>query len=212
MIIIGITGLIGSGKNAAAEYLISQHNFKHMSFAGTLKDAVSAIFGWDRDMLEGLTPEARAQREVVDEWWSNRLSTPNITPRWVLQRFGTEVCRRNFHEDIWVASVENQIQKSTQNIVISDCRFSNEINVIKGLGGSTIRVERGENPDWYSDAVLLNAHEVHDSVKDHAKARLERNGIHASEYSSVGLDYDYFVNNNGTLVQLYQQLDSIVNL
>ena len=44
--IIGITGLISSGKDTAADYLIRFHGFKKLSYAGPLKDCVSAIFGW----------------------------------------------------------------------------------------------------------------------------------------------------------------------
>ncbi len=79
-----------------------------------------------------------------------------ITPRWVLQYWGTEVCRNNFHTDIWVASVENKLRQTTDNIVITDCRFSNEVLAIKNAGGITCRVERGPRPDWYDDAVNLN--------------------------------------------------------
>ena len=109
--IIGITGLISSGKDTAADYLIRFHGFKKLSYAGPLKDCVSAIFGWDREMLEGTTQSSREWREEVDEWWAKRLDMPHLTPRWVLQYWGTEVGRRSFHNDIWVSSIENQLRK-----------------------------------------------------------------------------------------------------
>ena len=84
--IIGITGLIGSGKDTAADYLCTVHGFKRMSFAGTLKDAVAAVFGWDRELLEGSTKASREWREQVDEWWANRLGIPDLTPRYILQQ------------------------------------------------------------------------------------------------------------------------------
>ena len=68
--IIGITGLIASGKDTAADYLIRFHGFKKLSYAGTLKDTVAAVFGWDRELLEGTTQSSRAWREQVDEWWA----------------------------------------------------------------------------------------------------------------------------------------------
>ena len=58
--IIGICGFIGSGKDTAADYLVNFHGFRRDSFAATLKDAVGAVFGWDRELLEGRTKEARA--------------------------------------------------------------------------------------------------------------------------------------------------------
>ena len=94
--IIGVCGFIGSGKDTVADYLQNFHEFRRDSFASTLKDAVAAVFGWDRELLEGRTKEARAWREQPDTWWTNRLGPVighEITPRWVLQYWGTEVCR-----------------------------------------------------------------------------------------------------------------------
>jgi hypothetical protein len=71
--IIGIVGFIGAGKDTAADYLVNFHEYRRESFAGTLKDAVSAVFGWDRTLLEGRTKEAREWREQVDPWWAHRL-------------------------------------------------------------------------------------------------------------------------------------------
>ena len=90
--IIAICGLIGSGKDTTADYLVNIHQFRRDSFARTLKDAVAVVFGWDRELLEGRTKESRAWREQVDAWWATRLGIPDLTPRWVLQNWGTEVC------------------------------------------------------------------------------------------------------------------------
>ena len=209
--IIGITGFIGSGKDTAADYLCEKHNFKRMSFAGALKDAVAIVFDWDREMLEGTTPDSRAWREQVDHWWANRLNIPHLTPRWILQQWGTEVCRVGFHNDIWVASVENQLRKSKHNIVITDCRFPNEIESIKKSNGIAIRIERGDKPDWYQDALILSQYYSSSEKYQLAKKRLEQRGAHASEYSSIGVDYDYVISNNGTVEDLHNQIESIIN-
>jgi hypothetical protein len=147
--IIGVCGLIGAGKDTIADYLVNIHQFRRESFANTLKDAVSAVFGWDRELLEGRTRHSREWREQVDAWWAERLGMPDLTPRWVLQYWGTEVVRRGFHDDTWIASLENKLRKTTDDVVISDCRFPNEIAAIKRAGGTVIRVHRGPDPDWY---------------------------------------------------------------
>ena len=208
--ILGVTGFIGSGKDTVADYLCTFHGYKRISFAASLKDAIASIFGWDRELLEGTTKSSREWREQIDPWWSERLGK-EITPRYVLQYWGTEVCRNGFHSDIWVASVENKLRKSTDNIVITDCRFANEILAIKNAGGVVCRIERGPNPEWYNHAFNLNKGPTQIGwaiAKDH----LNKLGVHASEYSSVGLNYDHYLDNNGSIDDLHQQIKSIINL
>jgi hypothetical protein len=201
--IIGICGFIGSGKDTVADYLVNFHEFRRESFAASLKDAVAAVFGWDRTLLEGRTKESREWREQVDPWWSTRLGR-EITPRWVLQYWGTEVFRRHFHDDIWIASVENKLRSSNDNIVITDCRFPNEIDGIKKVGGKIVWVQRGELPDWYNTAVLAN------QGSNVAVNDLKMKKIHASETAWAGTDFDVIVDNNGSIQDLYNQLKNLV--
>ena len=203
--IIGISGFIGSGKDTAANYLVGFHGFRRDSFAGALKDAVAAVFGWDRELLEGLTPEARHWREQQDNWWTNRLDMV-ITPRWVLQYWGTEVCRHGFHDDIWIAALENRLRSRTGNTVISDVRFPNEIASIKNAGGQIIWVQRGVMPHWYELAVKAN---MGDSK---AKQWLIDNKIHASETAWVGTDFNQVIDNNRSVENLYSALKNLVQV
>jgi hypothetical protein len=207
--IIGVCGFIGSGKDTIADYLTNFHGFRRESFANSLKDAVSMVFGWDRTMLEGRTKQAREWREQVDPWWAERLNMPNLTPRWVLQYWGTEVCRRAFHDDIWIAALENKLRNSTDNIVISDCRFPNEIKSIKDAGGIVVRVVRGNEPEWYNDAVDMNAGDRCINYMT-AKVRMQKLGIHASETAWVGTKFDAIMDNNGTIDQLFEQIKNLV--
>ena len=208
--IIGVCGFIGSGKDTIADYLVNFHGFRRESFANSLKDAVSHVFGWDRTMLEGRTKQAREWREQVDPWWAERLNMPNLTPRWILQYWGTEVCRRGFHDDIWIASVENKLRNSKDDVVISDCRFPNEIKAIRKAGGMVIRVVRGPEPEWYDAAVSANRGPNANVTWALSRAKLERLNVHASETSWVGTKFDHVLDNNGTLDHLYQQVKRLV--
>ena len=206
--IIGLVGFQGAGKDTIADYLVNIHEFKRESFANTLKDAVAHIFGWDRELLEGRTRQSRAWREQRDEWWSNRLGR-EITPRWVLQYWGTEVARRGFHDDIWIASLENKLRTITDDVVISDCRFPNEISAIKSAGGRVIRVVRGPEPEWYPFALAVNQGEKN-ITWSRAKMQLEKFAIHASETAWIGTEFDAVVENNSSLDDLYRQITGLV--
>jgi hypothetical protein len=201
--IIGICGFIGSGKDTAADYLVNFHEFRRESFANTLKDAVAAVFGWDRDLLEGRTKAAREWREQVDPWWANRLNKPQLTPRWVLQYWGTEVCRQGFHDDMWIASLENKLRKSPDNVVISDCRFPNEIKAIKEQRGQIVWVQRGELPWWHDIAIRANQGNL-----DAQQVLLSHN-VHVSETAWAGTEFDTIIDNNGSIDNLYQRLKSL---
>jgi len=203
--IIGICGFIGSGKDTVADYLVNFHEFRRESFASTLKDAVAAVFGWDRTLLEGRTKEAREWREQVDPWWAERQAMPTLTPRWVLQYWGTEVCRRAFHDDIWIASLENKLRTSKDNVVISDCRFPNEIQSIRDSGGKIVWVQRGQLPDWYDTAIEANL------GHNYAVQDLKMRKIHASETAWVGTNFDTIIDNNRSIDDLYQQAKLIVS-
>jgi len=204
--IIGIVGFIGSGKDTVADYLVNFHRFKRESFANSLKDAVSDVFGWERELLEGRTQESREWRETRDEWWSKRLKR-DITPRWVLQYWGTEVVRKGFHDDMWVASLEHRLLNTKNDIVITDCRFPNEIKAIRNAGGRVVRIVRGAEPEWYEAAKSMNKGPSRNMSWALSKQKMEKLGVHASETAWVGSKFDAVLDNSGTIDDLYQQIE-----
>jgi hypothetical protein len=130
---------------------------------------------------------------------------PNLTPRYVLQVWGTEVARRSWHDDTWIASLENKLRKTNNDIVISDVRFPNEIQAIKRAGGVVIRVTRGPEPEWYKTALGANAGIVTDQLL------LKQLGVHASETAWIGTDFDAVIDNNSDgLDNLYAQVKCLV--
>lgn len=206
MTILSLSGLIGSGKDTVAEYLTEQCGYTKESFAGTLKDAVAAIFSWNREMLEGKTKEAREEREQVDTWWAKKLNMPHLTPRWVLQYFGTDVCRQHFSDKIWLSSLERKLMTfNDKNIVISDARFINELTMLKQTGAHLIRVKRGPNPDWWEYAT--NAYRDTTAVK-----RLESLGIHRSEWDWAGFQFDTVIMNDRSLDDLYVTTKNLASI
>jgi len=201
--VVGICGLIGHGKDSAAGYLIAE-GYQRISFAGVLKDACASIFGWDRILLEGNTPESRAFREQIDKWWANRLDIPNFTPRYALQYVGTDVLRTHFHPDIWVAACERQVEMAEKNVVISDCRFFNELEVIKKLGGKTAVVWRHELPLWWATACNVNESKTNKEPTNSMKVVFP--DVHSSEWSWAGWDFDVSIDNTKSYEELKEEV------
>jgi hypothetical protein len=163
------------------------------------------MFHWDRDMLEGATPESRAARDVIDQWWAIKLGIPDFTPRMALQQFGTEVMRNSFHDDMWILSLQRKLElaEPSANIVVTDVRFPNEIAMIKELGGTCIRVKRGENPDWWDLAVSSNKVGMFEAIEDL--------GIHESEYRWIGQEFDHEITNDGSFIDLQIKVNDLVS-
>ena len=199
--IIGLLGFIGSGKGTAADILVSK-GFKKESFADPVKDAVSAIFGWDRALLEGDTNESREFRETKDEWWSKKTGQ-HITPRAMLQMMGTEAGRDTFHPDLWIHSLERRVSNN-EHTVIADVRFPNECEAIRNMGGYIVRVERGKEPDWYQAALRANTEKNTDLMSNYA--------IHYSEWAWIGQKTDYNISNNGSMAMLEADIKHMLKI
>ena len=185
--IIGICGLIGSGKGTVADILVELHNYEKLSFADKLKDGVSSVFGWNREMLEGDTDESRKWREEADKFWTEETGE-TITPRLILQLFGTDCMRNGFFDGIWVSLVKQELLKNKQkNYVIPDVRFENEAKMIRSLGGKICQVRRGPDPLWFR------------LYKDLGEIPTD---VHKSEWAWANVQMDYILSNDTTLDNL----------
>ena len=205
--IIGLVGWIGSGKNTVAEVFADKHEYKKDSFAAPLKDATANIFNWPRNTLEGDTDHSRHFRECVDPYWASKLNIKNFTPRLALQIVGTELFRDHFHHKIWLDSLEHRyIANGQKPTVITDCRFRNELAFVKQMGGFTIRVKRGDDPHWTDLAKQAQQGD------EFAIQQLSDIGIHASEWDHTGVLVDFIIENNGTLEQLHDKINSVVKV
>ena len=185
--LIGLVGPISSGKDTVAERLVTHHGYKRDSFAKSLKDAVSSMFNWDREMLEGNTESSRHWREQPDKFWSEKMGK-EVTPRWVLQYFGTEVMRQGMYDAIWVDSVIGRYKG--ENTVISDTRFQNEIKTIKAHGGIIILIKRGPIP---------------------TREEMQKQGIHQSEWDWLGANFDYTIDNTNSFEGLIANTDQFID-
>jgi hypothetical protein len=198
--IIGLVGFIGSGKGTVGD-ILEQKGFVKDSFAKPLKDACSVIFGWPREMLEGDTEVSRKWREEPDVYWSEKFGR-EFSPRLALQLMGTEAGRNVFHEDVWVISLLNR--SKGKDVVVTDVRFQNEIKYIQDNGGVVIRVKRGEEPEWYD--LALDANRGFSS----AQMGMRDKGIHQSETDWIGSEFDYVIENDGTITDLGNKVNELL--
>jgi hypothetical protein len=183
--IIGLVGYIGSGKGTVGDILVRNHQYTKFAFADALKDATATIFMWPRGLLEGDSNASRAFRERVDTWWSHKLGY-EVTPRLILQKMGTEACRNGIADNIWIAALEKRIA-GYDNVVISDCRFPNEIDFIRSAGGIIVRVKRGDDP-----------------------SPQELSNLHISETAWNSCNPDYVIHNESTVDDLKECVSSFL--
>jgi len=193
--IIGICGLIGCGKGTVGDILVENYGFTKLSFADKLKDGVATVFNWDRAMLEGDTVESREWRETQDDFWT-RETGRTITPRLVLQEFGTDCMRHGFDDGIWVSLVKQELVKyPNKNFVIPDVRFPNEANMIKSIHGEVWRVRRGQDPVW---------------MRMYQDIGVEPKDVHESEWRWANVDFNNIIYNDLGIDELKSQVKGLL--
>jgi len=199
--VIAITGLKGSGKDTISNIICKHDNsFKPVAFADKLKDIAALMFGWDRDMLSGRFPESREWREQPDIFWSKEFGF-DFTPRKALTSIGTDLTRGTFLEHIWDITVKKEIvDHPDTNYVITDCRFPNEIDMIRSLNGRIVEVQRGKLPDWWNLAFNYNLGKIEELPE-------ELKSVHPSERDWIGVNNpEHIFLNNGTMEDLEKEV------
>lgn len=133
--IVGITGVAGSGKDTAADYLVSKYGFTKVSFASILKNMLS---------VAGLPePSNRDDKEKNVEGF-------NFTWREAAQTLGTE-WGRSLDENIWIKLTMASLEDG-KNYVFSDVRFDNEAKAIIYKNGINLQVS-GRSVDLGQNSV-----------------------------------------------------------
>lgn len=189
-IIVGLSGHIGSGKTTVAKRLVETHGFVRTGFADGLKDEVARTLRRTlKAYLRAIRPDVRTRDDlggVEEGQWAQYIrmilwETRDEFSRSLLQEWGTEL-RRAENPDYWVAQWERRAIR-LQKVVVDDCRFVNEAEAIRKLGGFLIRVRRP-----YSGLVVAH-------VSEHALA----------EWT----DWDFTLDNDGDLDDLAADTDRI---
>lgn len=131
MVLIGITGRKQVGKDTAAKYLCRRHKFIKYAFAQPLKEACKLLF-----LLSGDQLHDNILKETLDPRWQ-------MTPRQIMQMIGTDIFRDHVDKEFWTKRFQMWLDSQDhENIVISDVRFQNEVDIIKKNGGYVLEVQR----------------------------------------------------------------------
>jgi len=143
--LIGLIGAAGSGKTTVGNIIERDYGFVKMRFAGPIKAMLGTMLACAgvsgsrlTDMIDGPLKETPCD-ELAGK-----------TPRFALQRLGTEWGRDFISQNIWVDTTMAQVQQvqaeNNKSVVIDDVRFPNEVRAIKDAGGRIFRVMRDHDP------------------------------------------------------------------
>ena len=172
--IIGIAGHAGVGKDTVGHMLLNLTNpyiwsWEIKKFAAKLKEMAAILLGvdpirfedieyknsylpshWDYWTVKGesfisenrFSSEKDAQM-LVDYFGEGEVIYNQMTVRELLQDLGTEAVRDVVHPNTWVNALLNDYEES-QDWIITDVRFPNEVERIRELGGKIIFVDDGK--------------------------------------------------------------------
>ncbi len=186
--IIALSGKINSGKSTVAD-IFKEYGFTLDSFASSVKDICCILFNYDRNKIEGNTPEDRIWRESIDINMTNLMGY-KFTPRDAMIKVGTDFGRNMIHKNIWIESLFNRYYKNpNQAIVITDLRFANEYDEIKKRDGVIIRINRNNN---------------------NSNTQINSNSQHSSECELDNHPFDYVIDNDGTIEELKIKVINII--
>jgi hypothetical protein len=159
---------MGMGKSTVAEHLMRRHHFHHVKFAAPLKDMIRTM----------LTQHAGIARPLVERYVDGDLKEIvipelGVTSRSLQQTLGTEWGRERVRPDLWVHLTRLKIQALLGdgcNVVVDDMRFSNELDLIRELGGEPVMIRRPDvkyQGDHASEGAL-NGESMHCLINDGA--------------------------------------------
>ena len=178
--LIGLGGLLRSGKDTFADYLVEKHGYVKIQMSDPLHEAMMT--------LDPIVYPSGMQTRRYSEWvdavgYVDAKKQPEV--RRLLQVLGTEIGRKMFGENVWVDLAGRKIDElriAGNPVVITGLRYPNEIEMIQSRKGRAIWIDRGEKP-----------------TTDHAS----ENSVHAEDFS-------FTINNHGSVKDLHAAADFIV--
>jgi hypothetical protein len=176
MNVIAFTGKKGVGKNFVADItksiLEKQGNkVEFAAFADPMKRFLIDIVGLDAVKIYGNDKDKNSPTgykwEKMPCWLQQKfdISNGDVTIRHALQIFGTELNREIWDSEIWVKAMQRRIITSAADwLLITDCRYQNEIDSIKTLGGKVWKVDGIQRGDEFAKNDAHSSEKVMDNT------------------------------------------------
>ncbi|WP_109095327.1 hypothetical protein [Azospirillum sp. TSH64] len=187
--LIGITGLAGSGKSTVANILQDAHGFERARFADPFKAMLRALGLSDREL------EGDGSGEPLEALCGKTSRHAKVT-------LGTAWGRRMIGADLWVRAWERRVDSLDEtDLAAEDVRFPNEAAAIRARGGVIIRIENPRvkpRARWGIVGRLLLALGFRFPI--HPSERVDR------------IEADLILWNGGTLEALEEEVEDILEL
>ncbi len=195
--IIALCGAKRSGKDVLAEHLVKKYNYERVAFADPLKLAIKSLFNFDDDQVGIGKDNGQGKKDIVDENWG-------ITPRYVLQFFGTEIMQEkiqeilpNINKNFFANTLKNNIinkmnTNEEQSFVISDLRFMHEYEALFSI------------PKIRKDDIVV--------IRVIRPSNLSVADPHISEIEYMKIPYDVLLMNDDTIEKYINKFEKIIHL
>lgn len=134
--IVALNGPAGGGKSAAADHLAQAHGFEPVKFAMPLKTMLRAFYD-----TQGLDPHETERRIEGDLKETPDPLLNGHTPRHAMETLGTEWGRICMGDEFWINAWRRKVQQVPTAVVTDDCRFDNEAETVRELGGEVVRLK-----------------------------------------------------------------------
>jgi hypothetical protein len=136
--LIGLTGLAGSGKSEVASILTGPFGFARVKFADPLKNMLRTMLA---DIGHSAADVERYLEGDLKETVVDGLHDFGITARHLMVTLGTEWGRMQVHADLWIQLWKAKAERFA-HVIADDVRFDNEVAAIREAGGEIWQVVR----------------------------------------------------------------------